>query len=145
MPCWPSCSCFLFDPTKKPTSECCFSCVPIGHNALADTVPRLMREAGIEKFFTNHSLRATATTTLYDTQVDEATIMECTRHRSVNEVCAYKRGSEKLSQLILLPHTVCASWCCCIYLLAICPHNTSFIWISFVVTGSVLVQEVSYQ
>ena len=90
---------FYLTPLKKPTSVCWFSCVPIGHNALADTVPRLMREAGIEGFSTNHSLRATATTRLYDSQVDEATIMERTGHRSVNGVRAYKRGSEKLSQL----------------------------------------------
>ena len=36
---------------------------------------------------------------LYDAQVDEATIMQCTGHRSVNGVRAYKRGSETLSQL----------------------------------------------
>ena len=40
-----------------------------------------------------------ATTRLYDAQVDEAMIMQRTEHRSVNGVCAYKRGSEKLSQL----------------------------------------------
>ena len=73
-------------------------CMPIGHNKLADTVPRLMREAGIEGYFTNHSLRATATTRLYDAQVDEASIMERTGHRSVNGVRTYKR-SEKLCEL----------------------------------------------
>ena len=35
-----------------------------------------MKTAGIPGYFTNHSLRATTTTCLYDTQVDEATIME---------------------------------------------------------------------
>ena len=50
------------------------------------TVPRLTREAEIEGFFTNHSLRATATTRLYDAQVDEAMIMQRTEHRSVNGV-----------------------------------------------------------
>jgi hypothetical protein len=46
-------------PLKNPTSDCWFSCVPVGHNALSDTILHLMREAGIEGYFTNHSLRAT--------------------------------------------------------------------------------------
>ena len=87
-------------PLKNPTQDCWFSRIPIGHNKLADTVPRLMREAGIEGYFTNHSLRATATTRLYDAQVDEASIMERTGHRSVNGVRTYKR-SEKLCELTL--------------------------------------------
>ncbi len=86
-------------PLKKPKSTCWYSRVPLGHNALADTIPRLMREAGIEGYFTNHSLRATATTRLYDAQVDEASIMERTGHRSVNGVRAYKRGSETLQEI----------------------------------------------
>ena len=85
-------------PLKNPTQDCWFSRIPIGHNKLADTVPRLMREAGIEGYFTNHSLRAAATTRLYDAQVDEASIMERTGHRSVNGVHTYKR-SEKLCEL----------------------------------------------
>ena len=82
-------------PVKNPTSDCWFSCVPIGHNKLADTVPCLMREAGIDGYFTNHSLWVTATTRLYNAQVDEASIMERTGHRSLNGVRTYKR-SEKL-------------------------------------------------
>ncbi len=58
-----------------------------------------MREAGIHGYFTNYSLRATATTRLYDAQIDEASIMERTGHRSLNEVRAYKRSSEKLCEL----------------------------------------------
>ena len=49
-------------------------------------------------YFTNHSLRATATSQLYDEQVDEASIMEHTGHRSANGVCTCKR-SEKLCEL----------------------------------------------
>ena len=85
-------------PLKSPTQNCWFSHVPIGHNKLADTVPCLMREAGIQGYFTNHSLRATATTRLYDAQVDEASIMERTGHRSLTGVRTYKR-SEKLCEL----------------------------------------------
>ena len=72
--------------------------MPIGHNKLADTIPHLMRKAGIEGYFTNHFLQATATTRLYDAQVDEASIMERTGHQSVSGVRTYKR-SEKLCEL----------------------------------------------
>ena len=54
-----------------------------------------MKTADIPGYFTNHSLRATATTRLYDAQIDEATIMEQTGHRSTDGVRAYKRSSEK--------------------------------------------------
>ena len=59
-------------PLKNPTQECWYRRIPIGHNKLADTVPCLMREAGIDGYFTNHSLRVTATTRLYDSQINEA-------------------------------------------------------------------------
>ena len=84
---------------KNPTQERWYSRIPIGHNKLADTVPRLMREAGIDGYFTNHSLRVTATTRLYDSQIDEASIMQRTGHRSVEGVRAYKRSSNKLCEV----------------------------------------------
>ena len=53
-------------PLKNPTQERWYSRISIGHNKLADTVHCVMREAGIDGYFTNHSLRVTATTRLYD-------------------------------------------------------------------------------
>jgi hypothetical protein len=58
-----------------------------------------MKSAGIPGYFTNHSLRATAATRLYDAQVDEATIMDRTGHRSTSGVRTYKRESDKLNEL----------------------------------------------
>ena len=66
------------------TETCWFRKVPLGHNKLSQVVPRLMKSAGIQSYFTNHSLGATAATRLYD--VDEATIMDHTGHRSINGV-----------------------------------------------------------
>ena len=86
-------------PLKNPVEGCWYSRVPIGHNKLADTVPRLMRDAGISGYFINHSLRATATTRMYDAQLDEASIMQRTGHRSVQGVRTYKRTTEKLAEL----------------------------------------------
>ena len=86
-------------PLKNPTQDSWYSRVPIGHNKLSETIPHLMRDAGIPGYFTNHSLRATATTRMYDAQLDEASIMQRTGHRSVNGMCTYKRSTEKLCEL----------------------------------------------
>ena len=66
---------------------------------MAEVVPRLMKTASIPGYFTNYSLRITAATRLYDVQVDEATIMERTGHRSVEGIRTYKRTSDKLKEL----------------------------------------------
>ena len=88
-------------PLMNQIQECWYSHIPIGHNKLVDTVPRLMRETGIGGYFTNHSLRVTATTRLYDSPVDEASIMQRTDYQSVEGVRAYKRSSNKLCEVTL--------------------------------------------
>ena len=55
------------------------------------TVARLCSEAGISGFRSNHSLRATTATRLYQANVDEQLIMERTGHRSLEGVREYKR------------------------------------------------------
>ena len=84
---------------KNPKHHCWYTHVPIGHNKLSESIPQLMRDAGIPGYFTNHSLQATATTRMYDAQLDEASIMQRTRHRSVNGVSTYTRSTEKFSEL----------------------------------------------
>ena len=88
-----------FTPLKNPTEDCWYSCVPVGHNKLSQTIPCLMREAGVPGYFTNHSLLATATTRMYEAQLDEASIMQRTDHRSITGVRTYKRSTEKLCEL----------------------------------------------
>ena len=58
-----------------------------------------MKRTGMKCYFTNHSLRATATTRTYKADIDEATIMERTCHWSVNGVQSYKRESSKLNDV----------------------------------------------
>ena len=90
---------FYLAPLAHPKENCWFKRVPLGHCKLAEVVPRLMKSASIPGYFTNHSLRVTAATRLYDAQVDEATIMERTGHRSVEGIRTYKRTSDKLKEL----------------------------------------------
>ncbi|CAC5407722.1 unnamed protein product [Mytilus coruscus] len=58
-----------------------------------------VREAGIGGYRTNHSLRASAATRMYDAGVDEQLICEVTGHRS-NAVRNYKRTNEKQKRKI---------------------------------------------
>ena len=90
---------FYFQPLKKPSADVWFSNRPIGHNTLDQTVARLCSMAGITGFRTNHSLRSTTATRLYQAGVDEQLIMETTGHRSLEGVRSYKRTS-----LVSLPN-----------------------------------------
>ena len=95
---------FYLQPLEKPTPTCWFTCRPIGHNKLEGTVARLCRQAGIPGYHTNHSLRATAATRLYQSGVDEQLVMERTGHRSLDGVRGYKHTSiaqkEALSDIL---------------------------------------------
>ena len=90
---------FYLAPLVRPTKTCWFRKAALGHNKLSQVVSRLMKSAGIEGYFTNHSLRATAATRLYDAQIDEATIVDRTGHKSTDGVRTYKRESDKLKEL----------------------------------------------
>ena len=48
------------------------------------------KEAGIQGYKTNHSLRATATTRLYESRVDEQQIMERTGQQRLEGVRSYR-------------------------------------------------------
>ena len=47
---------FYLTPLAKPKKDCWYKASPVGHGKLAEVVPRLMKSAGIEGYFTNHSL-----------------------------------------------------------------------------------------
>ena len=55
---------------------------------------RLCKVANIPGFRTNHSLRATAATRLYHSEIDEQLIKSVTGHKSSDGVRSYKRTSE---------------------------------------------------
>ena len=60
----------------------------------------LYKEADIQGYKTNHSPRATTTTGLYESGVDEQQIMEQTGQRSLEGVRSYKRTSDKQRQAL---------------------------------------------
>ena len=77
-------SSFYFKPVSKfAQSTAWFSKQPIGHNTLTKMMSSICISAGVQGFKTNHSLRATSATRLYQKCVDEQLIMERTGHRSI--------------------------------------------------------------
>ena len=95
---------FYLQPLSKPRPNCGFSTKPIGRNTLDRTVARLCEKVSIPGYRTNHSLRATAATRLYQAGVDEQLVMERTGHQSLEGVRSYKRTStiqqERLSDIL---------------------------------------------
>ena len=84
---------FYLLPLQKPSAACWYSNRPLGYHKLGTTVARLCKSAGIPGHKTNHSLRVTAATRLYDSGIDEQLVMETTGHRSTEGVRTYKRTS----------------------------------------------------
>ena len=69
-------------PLNKPKDDCWFCKVPIGYNALQQVVPNLFKAVGITGHYTNHLLRVTSATRLFEVSVDEQLIMQRTGHSS---------------------------------------------------------------
>ena len=89
---------FYLKPLQNPKDNVWHSAQAVGHNKLSTTVARLCEQAGLEGFFTNHSLRTSAATRLFDAGVDEQLIMLRTGHRSTAGVRSYKRTTETLKK-----------------------------------------------
>jgi integrase len=80
-------------PLKTTTQKTWYADTPVGVHLLQKTVGKLCSQAGFEGHFTNHSLRATAATRLYEAGIDEQLITEKTGHRS-SAVRSYKRTND---------------------------------------------------
>ena len=90
---------FYLKPLQIPKRNVWYSKIPVGHNALQNTVKRLCASVGVTGHFSNHSLRATAATRLFEAGVDEQLIMSRTGHRSCDGVRSYKRQTEQLKKV----------------------------------------------
>ena len=60
-----------------------YTSVPVGKRALGSKLKLMCEKAGISGHKTNHSLRATAATEMYQGEVPEKLIQERTGHRSL--------------------------------------------------------------
>ena len=85
---------FYLRPKKSaPESLLWYDCVPIGKHKLNTFMQAMCADAGVEKK-TNHSLRATGATALFNAGVAEKMIRDVTGHRS-NAIQLYERPTEE--------------------------------------------------
>ncbi|XP_046550188.1 zinc finger MYM-type protein 2-like [Haliotis rubra] len=66
-----TCQAFYLRPLRYAKTDVWFADVPIGVHTLTQTISRFCKAAGFSGFYTNHSLRATTATRLYDAGLDE--------------------------------------------------------------------------
>ena len=86
-------------PLANPKNHVWYTARHLGRHKLSCVVSDLCKAAGIPGHHTNHSLRASAATRMYDSEVDEQSICEVTGHRS-NAVRGYKRTSDALKRKV---------------------------------------------
>ena len=80
---------FPADPTVS-----CFINQRVGINQLKKMLPELSEKTGIGVRYTNHSLRATAITRMFNGEIDEKIIAEASGHRSLKALRAYEHTSQ---------------------------------------------------
>ena len=71
----------------------------VGMNTLSTVVKELMKEAGIDGFFTNHSLRQTGGTHLFQAGVERKLVKEATGHQS-DAIDAYQITSDDQRKML---------------------------------------------
>lgn len=89
---------FYLRSLNKPKPDVWYQKSPVGHNTLSGTIPCLFKAAGIAGHFSNHSLRATSATRLFEAGLDEQLIMLCTGHSSNAVVRSYKHTTKQLQE-----------------------------------------------
>lgn len=72
-----------------------YTCVPVGKNTLNNKIKLMCEKAKISGNKTNHSLRVTGATTLFENGVPEKIIKERTGHRSLEALRTYERTTDK--------------------------------------------------
>ena len=78
---------------RKPKPHCWYSTCPLGINKVHKVVGNMLKDVGLDGFFTNHSLRRTATTCLFRAGKNVKLIKEITGHVS-NAVGKYEITSD---------------------------------------------------
>ena len=82
----PRSPCKSFNPTKD---EVWFCSVPLGHNSLENMLCAMTSRAGIQPYFTNHSIRATTVTVLSAANYETRHIKVITGHQSEASIESY--------------------------------------------------------
>ena len=75
------------------TKKCYMTNQHVGINMLKNILSELLEKAGLETRYTNHSLRATAITQMFNSGIPEKIITENFGHRSTKALRCYERTS----------------------------------------------------
>ncbi len=86
--------------TPTDPSKPWFATVPVGRNLLASMLRCMFSEAGITGHKTNHSLRATGASELFEAGVPEKIIQQRTGHRSLDALRIYERTTIQQHQAV---------------------------------------------
>ena len=89
---------FYLRALPKPNGEIWYYKKAAGRETLGNVVKKIMKKAQFDGHYTNHSLRRSCATLLYDGGVPEQLIQETTGHRSSDGVRAYKCTSSALKR-----------------------------------------------
>ena len=84
---------FYLRPLKEPKGNIWYYKIAAGRETLDNVVAQVMRSASFEGYYTNHSLRRTYASRMYDKGLAEQLIQETTGHRSADGVRYYKHTS----------------------------------------------------
>ena len=92
-----------------------YSAVPVGRDTLHKKMSTMCKQAGVQGHITNHSLRATSATRMYERNVPEKIIQERTGHRSLESLRCYERTSglqhQTVSNILSAPKPTQHSTC----------------------------------
>ena len=77
-----------------------FSCTPVGRNTLGKIVQTVCLEGNIPGRKTNHSLRATGASTMFESGVPEKIIQQRTGHRSLEGLRHYEQTTMQQQQAV---------------------------------------------
>ena len=81
---------FYLTPLRDPKGQFWYSNIPLRYNKLRNAVANVAKQAGIQGYFTNHSLRTTVTIQLYNVGIHEQLVMEQTGHCSLEGIRNYR-------------------------------------------------------
>lgn len=89
---------FYLQPKKNSKNSVWYNKIPLGVHQLSGVVNKRCKMAGLTKSFTNHSLRASTATILYNNGVVEQQVQEVTGHRSLEALRMYKKTSDQQAE-----------------------------------------------
>lgn len=84
---------FYLQPSKEMKGNVWYKDQPLGENAIGNVIKNVFEEADIGGHFTNHSLRRTKVTRLFQAGIDKESVKTQTGHRSDAGVMAYREVS----------------------------------------------------